>query len=279
MMFFCEGDTMSNYTVVVSDSRVLLVILKSFVKLNLIPNVFQDGNKINFLEIPSLKIRFVHIGCYTKGSIFDLATQFGISFERKYFPNSWNKTQFYNYVGTPPPLVDFYQFSDSNAERIEKSKFWLTLNLEWSFKENLLLTLQYETKIFVMCCLSFLTQCFELQDLIANELQLKTEEIHFIHPFGWKISSISGFTSAVFSYFFMNNYEMYSVMQPFTGNSVQISRGEYEWTNWLNWKHFGLNVLSAFNNGEGQKAFGKHFVDGYSAETKTVFQYRGCEVK
>lgn len=277
MIFFCNSNQMSNYTVVVSDSRTLLLILKLFVNVNIIPNIFQDGQKVNFLEVPSLKIRFVHMSSYIKGSIFDLAAQFNIPFQRTYFPNSWNKNDFYNYVGNIPSLQDFYQFSDTLEDKHYKKLFWNQLISPYSFNEHLINTTRYESYIFFLCCMSFLRQAFEFQSLIKNYVVDKPSKTEFIHPFGWKICSISGFTFAVFSYFFMNDDIMYSVMQPFVGNSVLSSRGEFEWTTWLNWKNLGLNILNAFNNSEGQKCFGKHFVDGYSPVSKTVYQYRGCE--
>ena len=277
MNFICSENRMSNFTVVVSDPRTLLLILKLFVKLNITPNVFQDGQKVNFLEVSSLKIRFVHMNCYMKGSIFDLAKYFYLPFELKYFPNSWNKETFYNYVGNKPNLEDFFLFTDTVEDKYNKKLFWDQLTVPYNFNVNLIETIQNESQLFFLCCIMFLKQAFELQDLIRNFVENKTQKLEYIHPFGWKISSISGFTFAVYSYFFMNDFNMYSVMQPFVGNSVLSSRGEFEWTSWLNWKNFDLNILNAFNNPEGQKMFGKHFVDGYSPTSKTVYQYRGCQ--
>jgi len=45
---------------------------------------------------------------------------------------------------------------------------------------------------------------------------------------------------------------------------------------WLNWKHYDDEIRGAFNSFEGQACFGKYHVDGYSAKTKTIFQFRGC---
>lgn len=277
ILFFCETQKMSNFTVVVSDARILLVILKSFVKLNIIPTVFQEGNQISFLEIPSLKIRFVTMNSYISGSLYDLANQYNINFTRSYFPTAWNTPPFYNYVGNIPKLKDFLNFADTDQEIAFKKDFWFQLKPPYNFNINLIETTRSQSHIFAQCCLAFLRQGFELQDLIRNYVTNKTEKLEYIHPFGWKISSLSGFTFAVFAYFFMNDESMFSVMQPFTGQSVNTSRGEFEWTTWLNWKNFGLNILNAYNNPEGQKSFGKHFVDGYSPISKTVYQFRGCE--
>jgi hypothetical protein len=66
-------------------------------------------------------------------------------------------------------------------------------------------------------------------------------------------------------------------MNPYTGGRTNASRGEYEWTEWLNFIGEGNNIKNAFNSFEGQINFGKLYVDGYSAEDKIVYQYQGCE--
>jgi hypothetical protein len=76
----------------------------------------------------------------------------------------------------------------------------------------------------------------------------------------------------------MNDFDMYTVMNPFAGNVTKTSQGEYEWTSWLNWKNYEVNIETAFNSFDGQKRFGKHAVDGYCSKTKTVYQFKGCEV-
>ena len=276
MMFFCKLDVFSNYVVIVSESRGLLALLEAFLRLNLVPNIIQDGNQVNLIEVPSLKLKFLYNGNYLKGPISYLAKQYGVPFENNFFPNSWNNPTNYNYVGKVPPKEDFYLFSDSKEEKLKKDEFHSKIEEPWSMQNALIYNERWLCQKFTLCCLSFVTQCFELQDLLRKK---KPEKVGDIHPYGWKISSISGFTFAVFSYFFMNDFDMYSVMHPFSGNVTQTSQGEYEWTSWLNWKNYELNLETAFNSFDGQKRFGKHAVDGYDAKTKTVYQFKGCEVK
>ena len=275
MMFFCNSDSFSNYVVIVSEARGLLALLEAFLKLNLIPNIIQDGNQVNLIEIPSLKLKFLYNGNYLKGSISYLAKQYGVPFEANFFPNLWNNPIYYNYIGKIPPKEDFYLFSDSTEDKLEKDTFHSQLEEPWSMQDALIQNERLHCQKFTLCCLSFVTQCFEFQYLLQKRVP---EKIGEIHPYGWKISSLSGFTFAVFSYFFMNDFDMYSVMNPFAGNVTQTSQGEYEWTSWLNWKSHDLNIETAFNSFDGQKRFGKHAVDGYASKTKTVYQYKGCEV-
>jgi len=275
MLFLCNSDSFSNYTIVVSESQSLLAILESFLKINLVPNVIQDGNQINFIELSCLKLKFVYNGNYLLGSISQMAKQFGVPTETYFFPNSWNQPNNYNYIGKAPPREDFYLFSDSNEEKCKKNEFYSTIEEPWCMYDSLIKSERLKCQTFSLCCLSFLTQCFELQDLLKKKYQ---KNVAKYTPYGWRISSLSGFTFAVFSYFFMNDFDMYTVMNPFAGNVTKTSQGEYEWTSWLNWKNYEVNIETAFNSFDGQKRFGKHAVDGYCSKTKTVYQFKGCEV-
>ena len=227
MMFLCHSDTFSNYVIIVNEARGLMALLESILKLNLIPNIIQDGNQVNLIEIPSLKLKFLYNGNYLKGTVSELAQQYGVPFETYYFPNSWNRPCNYNYKGRVPSVEDYYLFSDSTEEKLQKDEFYKTIEEPWCMQDALIKNTRLQCQTFTLCCLSFVTQCFELQELLQKK---KPEKKGEIHPYGWRITSLSGFTFAVFSYFFMNDFEMYSVMNPFSGNVTHTSQGEYEWT-------------------------------------------------
>ena len=227
MVFLCNSNDFSNYVVIVNEAKGLLALLEAILKLNLIPNIIQDGNQVNLIEIPSLKVKFLYNGNYLKGTVADLAQQYGVPHDIYYFPNSWNKSCNYNYQGKVPPVHDYYLFSDSNEEKLQKDNFYKTIIEPWSMQDALLKNTRLQCQTFTLCCLSFVTQCFEFQELVQKK---KPQKIGEIHPYGWKISSLSGFTFAVYSFFFMNDFEMYTVMNPFSGNVTHTSQGEYEWT-------------------------------------------------
>ena len=273
MLYLCAL-TFTNYTFIVSDNNDMLTILQAFLKLGLVPEIIQNGNVINYLEIPTLQIRFLIIGCYLKGSIYQMATQYNITHKKIYFPNSWNCVDKYNYDGLIPKLNDFFCYSDTKEERQFKISFYVSLTGSWNMSNSLIHSLQNDTFIFVESALSFVRQCFELQTLISQVTKQNNGEIH---PFGWRISSLSSFTYSVYSLFYLNKLEMYSVMNPYTGGKSQTSQGEYEWLTWLNWKNYGWNIKTAFNSFEGQVTLGKRAVDGYSENQKTVYQFQGCE--
>lgn len=200
--------------------------MEAFVQLELIPGVVQKGNRIQILDIPALKIRFLNSSSYLKGTIYEIATQYQINFNPTYFPDSWNKTEHYHYEGTKPDLSDFFCFSDTADERLNK-KIWHDLKSnDWIMKEELNSALQNETLIFTKSMLCFLKQSFELQDKLASTL---SEIPSAIHPFGSNVSSLSSFTYAVYCFYYMNKYEVFSVMNPYSNTACLTSAGEYEW--------------------------------------------------
>jgi hypothetical protein len=154
----------------------------------------------------------------------------------------------------------------------------MSLKNPWNFKDEIIQVARNDSKIFTDSCLEFLKLTFQLQSKIAKFQNLPVT--HSIHAFGAQLCSISSFTMAVFKYYFYNksHYTMFSVMAPYNGNCTKSSKGEYEFMTFLSYKRPELQIRTAFNHPEGQKNFGKYFVDGYSSVAKTVFQYRGCRV-
>jgi hypothetical protein len=85
---------------------------------------------------------------------------------------------------------------------------------------------------------------------------------------------------AIFKFYFYNqsNHKLFTVMAPYNGIASKSSHGEYEFMSLLCYYNPDLKIQTAFNHKDGQKNFGKYAVDGYSAISKRVYQYRGCRV-
>jgi len=164
-----------------------------------------------------------------------MATQYQIQFMPGFFPDSWNKNENYNYNGKKPELCDFLCFSDTPAEIIKKKSWYEAKESPWIMKEELTETLENETLAFTKSMLCFLKQSFELQDKLGTMLSKIPSAIH---PFGWNISSLSNFTYAVYCFYYMNKYEVFSVMNPYSNSASQTSAGEYEYI-----RYISLNFL------------------------------------
>jgi hypothetical protein len=271
MLALCEKSLL-NYTFVVENNQICLMILKEFLKLQVIPNVIQRGPQIVVIEIIGLHIKFLSRHSYLSGSLFEIGRQYNIKFDKQFFPDSWNQPKYFNYKGERPPFEDYLTFKDSKEDISDKKTFYHKLPMHWCFKTQIVDVFVHETNIFIDACLKFLTEAFKLQKTLCL---LTEKEKNAIHPFGSKIVSLSGFSYTVFRFYYMNNYEMYSVMSPFVNGRTQTSRGEYEYISYLNFTEYPKFIQGAFNCAEGQKNFGKFSVDGYCAETKTVYQYKG----
>jgi hypothetical protein len=275
---FLFNHPVANTTFVVPTNKVMIQILKHLLQIFNKPDVVQKGRQIYVIEAPGLKCRFINFSHYIKGSIFQLGKQFEVPFTELFFPDSWNKKANYAYSGDVPPNGDFYLFDDSCTLRNQKGLFCTSLKSPWNFKEQLIEVARNDCKIFTNACLKFLKLTFDLQTKIA--IFQKIPNANAIHAFGAQLCSISSFTMAIFKFYFYNkaNYSMFSVMAPYNGTCTKSSKGEYEFMSYLCYKRPELKIRTAFNHPEGQKNFGKYFVDGYSAVSKTVFQYRGCRV-
>lgn len=249
-----------------------MAVLEGLLRLQVTPEIIQQGSKINYLEVPQLKITFLNAENFVKGSVFELAAQFGLSFNHTFFPISWNQPELYKYEGKKPNLADFFWYSDSAADKAIKKTFHGTLPELFIAKDQLLATVRNESLLFAKACLLYLKNAFSLQNDLAK---ISGKETEAIHSFGWNIFSLSGFAYSVYRFYFMNDCDIYSVMKPYS-SGITSSRGEYEWTTYENEKLYGDMILNEFNNFSGQTSFGKYHVDGYSPITKTVYQYYGC---
>jgi hypothetical protein len=275
---FLFNSNVANTTFIVPSNKILVTILKAFLRQKLKPDVIQKGREIYVLEIPGLKCRFVNFTHYMSGSFYELAANFNIPYSPIFFPECWNETKNYFYNHDLPPLCDFYLFDDTVSTRRQKQNYYKMLQKPWNFFEKLHETARNDLKIFTNVCLYFVQICFDLQKDIAKFTSTKNKEA--IHPFGAQLCSLSSFTMAIYKFYFYNksNEKLFTVMAPYNGLASKSSKGEYEFMSLLCFYNPDLKIQTAFNHEDGQKNFGKYFVDGYSAAAKRVYQYRGCRV-
>ena len=270
--FLCDPNKgLSNYTFIVENNKVMFALLKYFLSLQVVPVIIQQETTITLLEITGLQIKFLLKSSYLKGSVFEVGLQYGVPLKQTFFPDVWNKEENYNYIGKKPNFESFQLFTDTLKEVTEKKIFYDELPNEWNFNEQIFHCFQNETVVSIKSVLKFLQEAFNLQ----KTLSLVTEkQPNAIHPFGGRIISLSGFSFALFQFYYYNDVEAYTVMNPDVNGRTQTSRGEFEYISWLNFKS-GNFIQGSFNCPQGQKYFGRHSVDGYDAQTKTVYQFRG----
>jgi hypothetical protein len=240
------------------------------------PNLLQSGRKILSLSVSCLKMRFLNYSSYLTGNLREIGELYRLPLTQHFFPESWNEHCNYSYKGEKPHLSEFFTFSDTKIDKEKKCHFYASLDGHWILSDELVQSCQRETLILSRSLLLYLRQSFELE----NKLAKRTSKIPCaVHPFADNICSTSGFTFYLYSFYFMNDYDIFSVMNPYcAGNTTQTSRGEFEWTAYLDWKYPEKKIMHFFNSAFGQKCLGRRKFDGYSETSKEIFQYKGCEV-
>jgi len=180
----------------------------------------------------------------------------------------------YEFIGDMPNFSDFCLFVDSKMQ-IEKKKNFVDEQKKqggnWNLKKELLQSVTQEAKVVLKACLSFVLSCFSFQESIHKMLNLNDQK--FIHPFDSNISTISGYTFKVCSYYFLKEYPLHGVNFEYTGNSINSSRGELEFATFKEFNEPENEWVHLYNSPEGQKAFKNIKVDLWSPKTKTVYQY------
>ena len=271
-LFLCDKkNNFSNFTFIVENNKTMLCLLRYILKLQVTPFIIQRETNIILLEISGLRMKFVLRTVYLKGTTFEIGSQYGINYRKCFFPDILNLPKNYNFVGSKPDLSTFLKFSTTSKEIAEITFFYENLDSEWNFNDELLKCFQTESLVSAKAMLMFLKESFNLQNVLAS---LTGKPANAIHPFGGKLISLSGFSFAIFQYYFHNDVDSYTVMNPDVSGRTQSSRGEYEYLGWLNFKGNDF-IQSAYNCGSGQKNFGKFYVDGYCQKTKTVYQFKG----
>ena len=242
-------------------------------------NAFFDGNKISYLQLQELNINFYNASAFLAGSLLDLKKQFNLNDPLIYFPEKLNDSENYNYKGNSVPNLEFFvNFLDTPSEYEDKLTFWNESQLSgrrWCFKEELISSLDSRVLILMKACLQFVKLHFEFQSNLKAALLIESDDL--LHPFGKDIVSISGLSYKTFVLFVMNNFEIFSVNNEYSGAAGNVSKKELEFAAFHS--HFNSKFLyrHAFNHPEGQQRFGNFEVDLYSPLAKEVIQFNGCE--
>ena len=190
---------------------------------------------------------------------------------------SWNRCKklLYEYDGTFPPLADFLSVEDNLKVINEKKKFWEEhQDQKWCFQTEIINYAKHCTKLLAKCCLAFLKQSFDLQERI-KEIERNPSSL-ILHPFAKSINSRSSFTFNIHKLYYLNNYDLETIMFERTSNQKNVSLGEYQFCSYKAVKEPDSEWRHAFNHKDGQKKFGNYHVDLYSEKLNVVVQYNGC---
>lgn len=273
---FVIDQNLRNYTVLVQSNQEMLYLLEILLENFWHPTVVQSGRVIKKLGVSDLDLTFILFSNYCKGNLNDMLTQFEIKRSVFYFPMAYNDPKYYGKIVTKPEFHDFQSFFDTPEELQAKLSFYKTVPSTINVNHFLYQSVSENLKSFLLCVAKFVELCFELQatfTIITNRPNTK-----LIHPMDPKICSISSFAMAICKYFYLNDYNIKSVLHAYTGWPAKCSSLEYEFLVYMSYSKSEEKIEHAFNCTTGQKRFRHVLVDGYSSISRTVYQFYGCQV-
>lgn len=190
---------------------------------------------------------------------------------------SLNAPLFYNFRGSVPELARFQGILDS--KQVNRAKESFVKNKQgkiWIFKEQLRLRCVFQTRVLAKSCLKFLKEMIEFQEALIKLLNKDRDRIIF--PYHFDVLTLSSFSYKMFRSFYLNQEEIFAVMNEVSSMFTTVSRGEFELASYLEYKYPDHRFHHGFSNVFYQKRFGPYFVDIYDETTTKVIQYLGCEV-
>jgi len=276
-LHFLKKANLANYTFAVHTGQEMLWLLDFFLSEYLHPTVVQTGRVVKKISLPSFKIDFLLFENYCKGSLNDLSEQFGLNRATHYYPMVYNQKNYYGQIIQKPEFETFLNFTDSSQEVNLKHKYYHQLPDPFDTNAQLYKVITENLKTFLLSVVRFIEYSFQVQRYLADMSNLT--ETAACHPFGTNVMSLSAFAMAVFKYYIYNAFDGYSVDRPYTGFYSKVSAPEYEYLSFLSYTKPEEKIVYAFNRREGQMRFDNMVVaDGYSPESRTVYQFHGCMV-
>jgi hypothetical protein len=188
----------------------------------------------------------------------------------------YNSKSYHGKIIDLPNFKQFLSFTDTADDRQKKLAFYSTLPAQFDVNYYLMFTVTENLKTFLLSVIKFVQLCFELQDLIGHITGETTP--YPCHPIASNIISMSGFAMAIFKFYYLNNYAVYSVLRPYTGFFSRVSSKEYEYLSFMSYTRPSEDIVHAFNSTRGQMRFDNVIVDGFGKNSQTVYQFHGCMV-
>ena len=259
------------------DSNTFMTLLNAFIRNGFCPEIVRNGRHIMVMEIKPLGLRFLSSKSYFEGNEFQIAKQYNLKFDYTFFPQKFFQSQNILYQGEIPDLSYFVSNLDSpdvHQQKIDYVNNFREQNYVWNFQKELLQYAELKNLLLMLCSLHFIEECLRFQNQIKSLIQDSKDLT--LHPFSYPLCSLSGFSYKLFKIYFLNKFDIYVVKNEFGVNCKNVSKIEYEWASFMEFKENDKCFLSAFNNEIGQKYFKEAVPDLYSPVTKQAYFFNGC---
>lgn len=265
----------SNVSFLVENDVTMLKLLDLCLTFNFQPNITQKGSRVFALEMTQIGVRFINFCNYVPGKLDEWLKQFDMAQPTPYFPQRLNT--FENMVSNdlrPLAFDSFVEFGDGPSNVENKLKFFDQIKQPVILKVLLCETLHLRSELFFKVVTKYLKQCLDFQIKVSNATNKQTD-CNALHPFSGYIMSCSSFTMALCQYFYLNDYSICTVPNPYNSVACPISQGEYEYTSYMAYAKPDLKIKNAFTASYHELRFGHITVDAYSPVNKTVYDFRG----
>ena len=250
-----------------------MYLLKGFLDYGFCPEIIRKGRRILVLEIKHLNLRFLTSSAYIDGTEYEIARQFEIPFEKVCFPDKFIAKENFNYSGKIPDLKYFILSLDSSEDIIEKQNYVNSFNAKmktWSFNSEILQHIDQKIMLLLYSFLQFMSECFDFQSLC-----FKSKD--FLNPISYPLCSLGSFSYKLLKLMYLNDENLYIVKNEFYVPVRNVSKVEYEFTSFMQFKHPEWDLKSEFNNPRGQYYFSNCIVpDLYSPITLECWFLQGC---
>jgi hypothetical protein len=244
------------------DSVFLLREL--LVKRGIVPKVIMNGNKIMCMEIDQQqrKIKVIDSYLFITMRLSKMPEAMGIpDLAKEYHPYHFTDL---NYTG-PMVGLEYFDFSGMSIDERKKFDQW--------YAEHQKKTYVFREAIYYYCRLDvdILRQsCVKFARLIAN--------ITGIYPFYDRTChTIAGLALKIYRANFLTEETIGQIPVTGYGGNVNQSAIALCWISELTQQHEeeGFSLRSKLSP-EGETKILNRFVDGYCAETNTIYQFHGC---
>ncbi len=274
MFDFLLKEKIMHTTFLIHDDEnkgILNEVLKILISAGVLPHIIGTPH-IRLLEIADMGLRFLNSTDYSSESHFFFFKKFHEN--AVFFPQKWNKSSFYQYVGQSPTISDLFNAEDT-AEVIKEKEIFVEKKStdKWSFKEEIVGFSRKRASIIARAFLSFVQEAFRSQDFLFRELQSTSTKKEFIMPFNPPL-----FTRASYAYALLLKFS--SIEEIRTENApirMSSSKQEIEYCSFLRWQFPNYNFIDAWSP-HGQKKYPQSFPDSFCENTQTAYYFNGCLV-
>ena len=269
----------TSVTILCADENgfIFNAFIKAFIKANINLKILCKGKKFFSCEVPELKIRLLNSTNYLPGDEYQVAEVSNLTYNQLYFPFKLNEPSNYNYKGKIPD-VSYFICQHEEKESIKNKKHFVdNYDQEWGFQEQLIAFSQQKTYLLCASVCMFLKEMITMQRLmfdIVNPNNINKNKI--LSPFSKNICTLSRFIFCIFKGLFLRDEEIFIVKNEYHVPSRKISKTEFEFCKYLEFKYPDVEIIHNYSNINGQKFFKESIPDLYIPSLQTAIFVNGC---